>query len=341
MNFKKNKRWYYLIIVWVTALSLPILGLTEEDEISPETLPDELPKVTLIDDSQNEKATDRVPQNQNEASETVATKETAETSDDELSKPIPPLFPTAPFEFESKLPKEKTKTEMDAELANPDPAYIAPQVAATKSKDIQPTATDQSKNVNPQIKTAPLKAAINSEMIVTKVRQVLPTRVSTLKTKPKWNPKIPLVLAPQLLSQIMAEGTRGIPIDTFISKLAVPPTEPSRPPKGTSDVSIILANNEFFPSKVILKANSDIRLLFTTTNKKPAALVIEKLKVQRWVASTEEGKETHELDRSTYEVNRELTASRVTEIEFEPKPGTYSFHDVMSGASGEIIVEEQ
>ncbi|MFM8313910.1 MAG: hypothetical protein ACKOA8_06460, partial [Deltaproteobacteria bacterium] len=164
--------------------------------------------------------------------------------------------------------------------------------------------------------------------------------VSQLKTTPKPTQHIPLVLAPQVLAQAMSDATHGIPIETFITQLAVPPTTPTRAARGVSDFSIILAHQEFYPAKLVMKSGSSIRLLFTTTNRKPAALVIERLNIQRWVASSDEGQKKNELDRSKFEINRELTASRVTEIEFEPKPGVYSFHDVITGASGEIVVEE-
>ena len=42
--------------------------------------------------------------------------------------------------------------------------------------------------------------------------------------------------------------------------------------------------------------------------------------------------------RGKWEMEREINASRVTEVLLDPKVGTYSFHDAISGAHGEIIV---
>lgn len=102
------------------------------------------------------------------------------------------------------------------------------------------------------------------------------------------------------------------------------------------EVAVVLSNDKFFPSKVKLFEGQPARLIFATTNRKPAALIIERLKFQRWIAkepklsSPESGK---------FELNRELVTNRVTEVTFEPKRGSYTFHDAVSGATGEILVE--
>lgn len=123
--------------------------------------------------------------------------------------------------------------------------------------------------------------------------------------------------------------------------LPVPKTTALAPMNGVPDVAIILSNNQFFPSKIRLKEGTQTRLIFTTTNKKPAALIMEKLQIQRWIAKEKEPVPASELERAKWEVNRELSASKVTEVVLDPKPGTYTFHDAISGASGEIEVEKK
>lgn len=106
------------------------------------------------------------------------------------------------------------------------------------------------------------------------------------------------------------------------------------------EVAIILVGKQFFPSRIRLKDGLPTRLYLTTTNERPAAVVVEQMKIQRWIAK--EGgqpKAQTELERAKFEVRREVAAQRVTEIVMEPMRGTYSFHDVISGAKGQITVE--
>jgi hypothetical protein len=144
---------------------------------------------------------------------------------------------------------------------------------------------------------------------------------------------LPLVLAPSFFV--------AMPSTTFApgERLPVPPSTPMVPMPGVPDISIILANNQFYPSRIRLKEGIQTRLIFTTTNKRPAALVVERLQIQRWIAKEDEQKSSSEMERIRWEVSRELNASRVTEIIVDPKEGIYSFHDAMTGASGEITVE--
>jgi hypothetical protein len=349
-------------------MAIPMLATSDEDEISPETLPDELPKVTTIEvppqdattattvqtpppnETKAQKITEQVPliTEQGPLIEVSASAKQKE-EDAELEKPIPPLMVVDPLVVEMTK-QEINRNRLDEELSLPDPNYTPPApppVLKAKPENTKPenktvktdspkpeNKTTKSDSPEPKLKKAPLK------LVTVKLEPVVPTRISTLKTKRTLPPNIPLVLAPNIISQITPEGTRGIPIETFISKLAVPPTTPSRAAKGVSDFSIILANNEFFPAKIVLKSGDTIRLLFTTTNRKSAALVVERLNIQRWVASSDDEQKKDELDRQKFEVNRELNSTRVTEIEFEPKPGIYGFHDAITGASGEILVEE-
>lgn len=331
-------------LIFTLFAALPLLATPDEDEISPDTLPDELPKVTTIEappldapaasptqvppsqETTTQKSTEQVPLIELSA----ISKQKEEDAD--LEKPIPPLMSDEPPTLE--LPKqEANRDHLDQELFLPDPNYAPP----APPPQVKPNPENKIAKSVPQ---KPKSKKISLKTPVIKLASVITPRVSTLKTRRTLPPNIPLVLAPNLISQIMAEGTRGVPIETFISKLVVPPTTPSRAAKGVSDFSIILANNEFFPAKVVLKSGDTIRLLFTTTNRKSAALVVERLNIQRWVASSDDSNKKNELDRQKFEVNRELNSSRVTEIEFEPKPGVYGFHDAITGASGEILVEE-
>jgi hypothetical protein len=71
---------------------------------------------------------------------------------------------------------------------------------------------------------------------------------------------------------------------------------------------------------------------------KPAALIVEGLKMQRWIAS-ENASLTPSTAPDYFELQRELTRERVTEITLEPSAGTYPFFDALSGARGEIVVQ--
>ncbi len=105
------------------------------------------------------------------------------------------------------------------------------------------------------------------------------------------------------------------------------------------DVAIILAHNQFYPSTIRVRSGAPTRLLFTTVNRKPGALILERMDVQRWIPGEPEAKPMTEAERARTEVDREVTAQKITEVLIEPKPGNYSFYDALSGATGEIIVE--
>jgi len=103
------------------------------------------------------------------------------------------------------------------------------------------------------------------------------------------------------------------------------------------EVAVILSAKRFFPARIRLKEGQSTRLLFTSLNPRPAALVIEQLQVQRWIAS-EKGQSAG-LGRVPAEILREIGNNRMTEILLQPQRGTYTFHDALSGAVGEIVVE--
>jgi hypothetical protein len=340
-----------------------ISGWAEEDEISPDTLPDELPQVVTetvappTTKSEEERSVQSIETTPNTVPENQSENKSKDTTGDaELEKPMTPLFPTEPLELSSKSPRS-IQAQIDAELSQPDPSYVAPKPKSLT--EIKLEQTKKEKGVPPLLpEPVEAKTAETNKSELEKTQKVVlpalppdPILTEQVAASPEKQPESSnpyprkiqrpvFVLAPQILNQMLADSTHLIPVDTFIARLALPPTTPSRPPKGVSDFSIILSNNEFYPSKVILKAGSNIRLLFTTTNRKSSALVIEKLNIQRWVSSEPDNNKKNELDRSKFEVNKELSFNRVTEIEFDPKPGVYGFHDVITGASGEISVEE-
>jgi hypothetical protein len=107
----------------------------------------------------------------------------------------------------------------------------------------------------------------------------------------------------------------------------------------TTEVAVVLSGNKFFPSKIKLREGLPTKLFFTTVNKKPGALVIERLQIQRWIAK-EHPPNASEADRARWESSHEINASHVTEVIIaDPKIGKYMFHDALTGAAGEINVE--
>ena len=319
----------FLVCLFALSLSATLSSRGEEDEISVDTLPDELPIEMTVPSSLENMPSQRSPQS-------LSTSENKRVLEDlELEKATPPLFPTEPL-----LVNESDKlisAKQDSELSEPDPNYVPPKkITIPKVIEILPSDKQNTAAKNGLQKpnlSAPPKQGEGS------LDHYQP-QTSLTVMKPTQAPLPPFVLAPEIFAKRMEENTGMIAVGTFNYKFAVPPTTPSRPPKGVSDISIILSNNEFYPAKVVLKSGESVRLLFTTTNRKPAALVIEKLNIQRWVSSQVEGETKKELDRSKFELNRELSSRRVTDVNFDPKPGVYSFHDVITGASGEISVEE-
>lgn len=233
--------------------------------------------------------------------------------DDDLSNPEPIVAKTPPPAVLEQQPVQVTKTaENQAPLLFPEDEELSQPLALPNTK--------------------PVQATVASTVADTKPKE--PVKPAPKKTEKKF----PFVVAPAFFHghrNISNEAAEG----TSVNKVPPPPTVPAPPIKGVSDISIILSNNQFFPSRVLVKEGNQVRLIFTTVNKKPAALVVEKLQIQRWVAKEDEASVKEELDRSKFETTRELVSSRITEIVIEPKIGIYAFHDVISGASGEINVE--
>jgi len=106
------------------------------------------------------------------------------------------------------------------------------------------------------------------------------------------------------------------------------------------EIAVILHNKQFFPSRIRVKAGTPTKVFFTSTSDRPAAIVVEQLQVQKWLAKdANDRKPASEYDRAKFEASREVSRSKLTEITFEPRRGTYGFHDAITGAKGQIIVE--
>jgi hypothetical protein len=60
-------------------------------------------------------------------------------------------------------------------------------------------------------------------------------------------------------------------------------TDQSAQDDAEPEISIILSDNRFYPSKIHLHDGQKVRLIFTTLNPKPAALMVETLNIQKWI----------------------------------------------------------
>lgn len=100
------------------------------------------------------------------------------------------------------------------------------------------------------------------------------------------------------------------------------------PVSGGSEISVILAKERFYPTQIRLRSGAPTTLVFSTVNKKPAALVIEQAIQGRSVAM-----------ESPSEITREINSENVTVISLSPAKGKFNFHDALGSARGEIIVE--
>lgn len=109
---------------------------------------------------------------------------------------------------------------------------------------------------------------------------------------------------------------------------------PSIAPGG--EVAVILAHQRFLPGRIHIPAGVETRLIFTTINQQPAALIIERLNVQRWINQAAAATTNSNIP---WEINREVSSKHVTEILLKADKGIYSFHDALTGARGEIVVD--
>jgi hypothetical protein len=108
------------------------------------------------------------------------------------------------------------------------------------------------------------------------------------------------------------------------------PSPASTTYEAGSEIAVILSKDRFFPSEIRVRAGIPSTFVFTTVNKKPAALVIE---------PTPETRATAAEKAPVAEITRELGNDRTTSISFDSPKGTYRFHDALGGGRGQIIVE--
>jgi hypothetical protein len=181
---------------------------------------------------------------------------------------------------------------------------------------------------------APTKALHGMPSFLKSQKGELKTAAPEKKNEPEASlleaaPASPTLLPPSMPTpQPVAEGHGPVPQTAEL--VALP---------GVVDFSVILSGSQFYPSRIRMKSSPKSRIIFTSTGRKPAALVFEKLQINRWIAGEAEKPAEGSARPSKIEEYRELSTSRVTEISFEANPGKYQFYDALSGAAGEIIVD--
>lgn len=280
---------------------------------------------------------------------------------DEKGEPPQVITPT-----ENTTPETvaNTDTDVDAQAVVVEPQPIAS--TATKLEESIPVATTPRMETQAPAPLPPVVAPAPPEP--TKVMPQVTSELSQAPTAPQA-PAPPAVFYPGPYSPMFLEkwasqrATGRIPPDAkrvaFELDRALPPpnsettsvpANPSATPiidgsilPAAPEVSIILSGKQFVPSFVRLKSGHRSKLFVTSIGKKPSAIVIERLSVQRWVAQHDaifSGANTRESSKTEGEaINREINSTKITEIVLDAKPGTYSFHDPLSGARGEIIIE--
>lgn len=230
---------------------------------------------------------------------------------------------------------EKSPNQL-LDLLEADPSLILdPQASEPKpDADLAEAPTKEAEPEKKEVEPAKKEAEPVKE-VVTKVEEKAPEL-------PQPKPLLP-VLAPKLVAKPPTPKPEPEPIlipepAPVVPAAAVPASQVAPIPvvselkvvPGVNDIAIIFSNNQFYPSRIQMKATLKSRLIVTTTEKKPAALVFTKQKVQRWIASD---------SKRFSEEYREISPSRIAEIQFDAEPGVYQFYDAISGASGEIQVE--
>ncbi len=268
-------------------------------------------------------------------------------------------------------------------IATPEPPKVvevpAPQpevIAAPEPPKVAEVPAPQPEVIAVPTIAAPLKVATTPELPVKSPIESKPQALSQLLPSVPLLPPAPVQATPPVETAPYFPGpyspavlmtlqqTRGarenfelnlrrIPIDGAL--LAAPQSPQAAPlftnpetdlpimSSGTPEVSVILSGQQFVPARFRIKSGMKTKIYFTTTQRRPSALVIERLSIQRWIGqhdaqfSNIATKESPKRDNDT--INREINSQKMTEIILDPKPGTYGFHDPLSGARGEIIVE--
>lgn len=222
------------------------------------------------------------------------------------------VAPTAPANVESQKP-EAPPVEVPKVEAKAEPVAPVANAEAPKAEPAKPEAAP----AVPE-KTAPAQAAV-----------------------PPKPPAVPLM--PQPETDLAEQGIPGKPLPAAAATAPVMRerldhlgNSPTAEAPIDAEIAVILHNNRFYPARIKLKEGQATRLFFTSLNQKPAALIVEELQVQRWIARESAAAPA---PAPAGEISRELSLNKITEVSLQPKRGTYMFHDALSGAVGEIIVE--
>lgn len=165
---------------------------------------------------------------------------------------------------------------------------------------------------------------------LTSFSALIPADPSSELDPPALTPAAPGPTAMESITRLTAS------VDAAQQEQATAQDKPSLP--AAAEAAVILSRNQFYPSRITVPNGTRVRIWFTTVETRPAALVVEGLKMQRWIASDSNSNFAGGAP-GYFELQRELTRERVTEITLQPNTGTYPFFDALSGARGEIVVE--
>lgn len=243
--------------------------------------------------------------------------------------------------FGGQLPLMEDPSALLDEEPAPPPQGLAAEPFKTETK---PPA-DLGKSIAPP-PNLPIATTIHPETAIAPKDQkpLIPVKRSEVATSVALpQPEAPKLASPVALpantgpaevrAPANAEKTADKMVETKVSL-----TQPA--PAQGPELAIVLSEGKFHPSRIRLKQGEQTKLLFTTIGKKPAALIIERLRVQKWLSRPEEAAlRAPASTNSPWEVNREVSSNRMTEVLLDPVRGSYSFHDAISGATGEIVVE--
>ncbi|MBI1860347.1 MAG: hypothetical protein HYR96_05460 [Deltaproteobacteria bacterium] len=246
-------------------------------------------------------------------------------------------------------------------VQNSEPAPpAAPVIAATPPTQVTETTAPPA----PDVVTIPIPIAAPvvvaapppAPLIVAPPQPAPGTAIVTL---PSDEPYYPGPFAPIVLSALIQQHKEGGPLPINLSRIPVlgDTNKNANTAPGVSraeveaalltpalpEVSIILNGKSFIPSVFRIRSGIKTKLFFTSVQKKPSAVVIEKLTVQRWIAQHDsqfgQAPVRERPRKEDDSINREVNSQKMTEIVLDPQPGKYGFHDPLSGARGEIIVE--
>jgi len=233
-----------------------------------------------------------------------------------IDPPAAPILPQA--EPERELQSEEINVEAVKEVDT------QPEVEKAIEKGESPKEVEPVKVVDtqPEEKKSIEKAELPKE-VETEPEKAEPEKAEVVEAESVKTESATVAEVIQPEPKPTPVEVQGLPEPSIPSQLVALP--------GMNDLSVILADKEFFPSIIKIRQSEKVRLLFTSTSSKPGALVFMKPQILRWPAA-------EQMSQRVYE-QKEISSKKVTAIEFSAVPGTYQFYDALSGASGEIQVE--